>query len=153
MGKISTGRYGELFTEKDTQGFNSLDFIHRFTSPLMALLFSELFWPNFIEIDNMIFLETTFEDKSDLQQLHMAIERYKGDRQKIEESFNTVEVPSLFGAKVQDTSDEEDIILANTLASMWRARLKEIFPKKKFVVKVLDSDQTEGEIAVLFRQL
>jgi hypothetical protein len=101
----------------------------------------------------MIFLKTTFEDESDLKRLKSAIKKYGDARSLIEKSFNTIEVPSLFGAKIGDTSDEEDLILAKTLAAMWRARLIDQFPKRKFKVQVLDSSQTGGEIAVSFYQL
>ncbi len=153
MSRISADRYRSFFKEKNTQKFGPMDFIHRFTSPIMGLLFSELFWPEFIEIDNMVFLESTFEDKSDLKRLNDAVMRYKGDRHKVEKSFNTIEVPSIFGARMEDTTDEEDLILAKILATMWKARLTDKFPDKKFFVNVIGSEQTGGEIAVLFHQV
>ena len=153
MSRIPVERYGELFSEKNTNKFNAMDYIHRFTSPLLALLFSELFWPNFIEIDGMVFLEGTFEDDSDLRRLKKAEARYGNNRVKIEASFNTIEVPFIFGSRMGDTTDEEDIILAQTLASMWRARLTEKFPCRKFKVRVASSEETGGEIAVVFYQI
>jgi len=152
MSRIPIDRYGALFKEKDTDSFNQFDYIHRFTSPLLALLFAELFWPNFIEVENMVFLRSEFEDKDDLDRLHQAIEKYDSDKRKVEESFNTIEVPSLFGARMDDTTDEEDLILAKTIASMWKSRLTGMFPTRKFTVKVLGPDETGGEIAVLFYQ-
>ncbi|MCP4268814.1 MAG: hypothetical protein GY777_25080 [Candidatus Brocadiaceae bacterium] len=153
MSKISNERYRFLFKEKDTQKFNSMDFIHRFTSPILAILFSELFWPDFVEIDNMVFLENTFEDGSDLKRFNDAVKKYEGDRKKTEISFNTIEIPSLFGAHMGDTTDDEDLILARTIKSMWKARLADKFPNKKFLVEVIDSEKTGGEIAVIFHQV
>jgi hypothetical protein len=141
-----------LFGEKVAEGFDAFDLIHKFTSPMMALLFAELFWPEFVEIDNMVFLATTFEDTSDLKRLNNAVKHYQGDLRKVEESFNTVEVPSLFGARMGDTTNSEDLLLAEILAAMWRARLSEKFPDRKFVVEVIGPAETGNEVAVLFRQ-
>lgn len=152
MSRISSERYRSFFKGKDTNRFGPMDFIHRFTSPMLALLFTELFWPEFIEIENMIFLESTFEDESDYKRLMDAVIKYKRDRNKVEKSFNTIEVPSLFGATIGDTTDNEDQILAKVLASMWKARLVEKFPERDFVVEVIAAEETGGEIAVRFYQ-
>ena len=44
----------------DSAGFNYFDFLHAQGSPFNALFYSPLFWPEFIEIDGMVFLQNSF---------------------------------------------------------------------------------------------
>jgi hypothetical protein len=121
-------------------------------SPVLALLLSDLFWPDFVEIKGMVFLASTFEDESDMHLLTVAEAKYRGNKEKIEESFNLIEVPSIFGCRMSDLEDDEYILFANMLASMWEARLKQEFNDKVFTVRILSSEETGGEIAILFKQ-
>jgi hypothetical protein len=100
----------------------------------------------------MVFLADSFEDDSDRQRLYSALRKYGGDRRKTEESFNVVEVPPLFGRNMGDTSEEEDLLLATILCSTWAARLREIYPDRKFDIEVLAEDDTLDGISVIFRQ-
>jgi len=136
----------------DNTGFNTFDLIHKFGSPLSALLYSELFWPEFVEYKGMIFLASEVEDTAGRNRVDGALATYGGDRGQVEESFNFVEVPPLFGARSGETTDLEDQLLANKLASMWCARLLQVFPDRKFVVTVTEQGDTGEEIGVLFYQ-
>jgi len=49
-------RLSTLYAEKDTTNFNALDYVYAVGSPLQALMYSKLFWPEFIEIEDMVFL-------------------------------------------------------------------------------------------------
>ena len=140
-----------LWPDQDAAGFHFFDFLHARGSPRQALFYSGLFWPEFIEREDMVFLEGTIEDESDRQRLLEALHRY-GDRTKTEQSFNTVEIPSLFGRRSTETTDEEDEYLANRICTMWTARLRELFPDRKFFVEVLPADESGGEISIRFYQ-
>ena len=118
----------------DTTGFNLFDFLHTEGSGLYALFYSRLFWPEFVEIDNMVFLKETFEDEDDRKRLTETYERYGKDSRKTEESFNLVEIPSLFGRRMGETTYEEDQWLAERLAEMWSCRLQLLYPQRRFVV-------------------
>ena len=137
---------------RDTTGFNLFDTLHAEGSGLYALLYCRLFWPEFVEIDNMVFLKETFEDEDDLRRLTEAFERYGRDPRKTEQSFNLVEIPSLFGRRMGETIDEEDHWLAERLAEMWSYRLQLLYPHRRFIVEVLEPEQTGGEVAVIFYQ-
>ena len=54
-----------LYPERDTTGFGVFDFLHAEGSPLLAIFYSWLFWPEFVEIDGMVFLKETIEDDAD----------------------------------------------------------------------------------------
>jgi hypothetical protein len=145
----------ELHTEPDldTSDFEVRDFVYAFGSPLDALMYSRLFWPEFVEINEMVFLKGTIEDEDDRRRLAEAFEQNRRDRSETEQAFNLVEVPSdLFGKRMGDTTEEEDHWLAERLAEMWRSRLQLIYPNRQFVVEVLNPENTGGEVGVIFYQ-
>jgi len=135
---------------QDSSGFNFFDFLHAHGSPLDALFYSRLFWPEFVEIDGMVFLKETIEDGDDKIRLGKTLKRYEGDKTKTEQSFNITEIPSLFGKKLAETTDEEDLVLAERLAEMWQHRLRVIYPNRKFIVQALSTEETGGEVGVNF---
>jgi hypothetical protein len=102
----------------DSTGFNYFDFLHAQGSPFNALFYSPLFWPEFIEIDGMVFLKDSVEDSEDRKRLNEALHRHKGDKTKTEKAFNLIEIPSLFGKNISETTDEKDAFLADRLTEM-----------------------------------
>src|SRR5258708_6340661 len=141
--KLLSTKHG---SDIDTTSFDIRDFVYAFGSPLDALMYSTLLWPRFEEIDGMIFIEGTIEDDEDRDRLSEVFEKNERDVSRTEEDFNLVEVPSdLFGQRAGETSDEEDQRLAELLAQMWAARLHSLYPSRRFVVKVLEPEETGGE--------
>jgi hypothetical protein len=98
----------EKYKEHDTHGFNFFDLLHLVGSPLDALLYAQLFWPDFIEIDGMVFLKQMIEDEDDKARLSQALKRFNGDKTQVEKSFNLVEIPYLFGKRLMESTDDED---------------------------------------------
>src|SRR5437667_9232137 len=93
----------------DTSNFDVRDFVFAFGSPLEALMYSSLFWPKFVEVSGMVFLEGTIEDDQDRQRLAEVFEKYRHDIAKTEQDFNLLEVPSdLFGRRMGETSEKQD---------------------------------------------
>lgn len=43
------------YKDHDSIGFNYFDFLHAQGSPFNALFYSQLFWPEFVEVDGMVF--------------------------------------------------------------------------------------------------
>ena len=138
------------YKDQDSAGFNYFDFLHAQGSPFNALFYSQLFRPEFVEIDGMVFLQDTIEDSEDRKRLNEALHRYKGDKTKTEQTFNLVETPSLFGKNISETTDEEDAFLADRLREMWRCKLALAFPNREFLVKTVSAKETGGEIAIMF---
>ncbi len=143
----------ELFPGEDNTGFNAFDLIYKFGSPLTALLYSELFWPEFIEVEGMVFLASDVEDKSDQKRIISALVRYGGDKQRVEKSFNNVEVPWLFGRQAAESSDLEYRLLTGRIAAMWRARLAERFPDRAFEVTIVEPGDSDDEVGIRFFQV
>ncbi|HDH04697.1 MAG TPA: hypothetical protein ENH01_03150 [Nitrospirae bacterium] len=145
-------RLKEKYKDHDTTNFNVFDFLHAFGSGFEALFYSMLFWPEFIEIDDMIFLKGTIENDEDRQRLTDTFEKYGKDRFATEKDFNCIEISYLFGPRTAESTEEEDLWLAERLVEMWRCRLQVLYPKRNFVVNVLDPRETNNEVAILFFQ-
>ena len=142
------------FASHDTSNFSVLDFVGAFGSPVEALAYSRLFWPDFVEYQGMTFRKDALEDESDRQRVLEALVQYDQDRTRTEQSFNLTEVPStLFTRRASESTDDIDLLLANQLAEMWRARLHLLFPHLRFVVEVLSPKESGGEIALWFYRI
>jgi len=110
-----------VWPKEDFHGFSGHDLLHAKGSPFFALMYSQIFWPEFIEFDGMVFLPWVIEDDDDRSRVSAKLQ--ETDRTAVEKAFNFVEVSSLFGAGKSHTTAEEDRLLADYLASMWRAKL------------------------------
>jgi hypothetical protein len=146
-------RLSTLYAEKDTTNFNVLDYVYAVGSPLQALMYSKLFWPEFIEIEDMVFLKDRMENEDDRCAVLKVLEQHEGNRRKTERAFNLFEFPpDIFGKKMGETTEEEDRYLAEILVEMWQCRLRMLFPNRSFKVVLLTAEETGGEIGILFYQ-
>src|SRR5437870_4598141 len=105
------------------------DFMHEFGDVVSALLYSVLFVPDFVEVENSVLLRFGREDQA--QKFVEAKNNTKMTLSALESSFNFVEVPYLFSNS--DTTDDEAKLLAETIAEAWRGRLKTLYPTRIFV--------------------
>jgi hypothetical protein len=142
----------EFHKKADTSNFNVLDFVAAFGSPLDALAYSKLFWPDFLEFEGMIFLKDFVEDEEDRSRIRSALSKLSTPRE-VEQSFNQFMIPdAFFSAGLGTTTDEENIYLAERISEMWEARLARLFPNKKCVVELQLPDQTkEGATIVVYQ--
>jgi hypothetical protein len=152
LDEILVNRLRRMFSHRDTTGFNVFDFLYVEGSPILALWYSRLFWPNFVEYDGMIFLAETIEDEEDQQRVRDAHERFGRDPSQTEKSFNFVELPRLFGQQADQATDEEYGLLADRLVEMWRCRLSLVFPERNFVVARIDPNSDIEGVGILFHQ-
>lgn len=114
-------------------GFNPLDFIHAIGSPLEALLYGRLLWPEFTELEDMVFLRETLEDEDERDRVQRVLRKYENDRSRTERECNLVELPYLFGNRSGELDAEGYDFLANLLMDTWRWRLGALFPSRQFV--------------------
>jgi hypothetical protein len=139
----------EFHAKADTSNFDVLDFVSAFGSPLEALAYSYLFWPDFIEFEGLIFHQSRIEDEEDRSEIRAALSEFPS-RKEIEQSFNQFLVPEAFFASGLSTTDDENIWLAERIAEMWKARLAQLFPNKKCVVEIQSAEETgEGPTIVV----
>ncbi len=146
-------RVAKKYKISDVVNFTPLDLIHRIGSPLQAILYGRLFWQNFIEYKEMIFSEYTLDDEGDMQNIDNVLKSNNFDRSRTEHQMNIIEIPSLFGSQLGETTDEEDIELASLLAEVWNCRLHQLFPHRRFRVEVLRAPDAEYETSVCFFQV
>lgn len=137
------------FHEFDTTGFNPLDFMHRFGSPIEALLYSKLIWPDFIEIEGMVFLKNWIEDEDDARKIKAALQKNHGDKALTEKSFNSFEISFFFGSKADDANPSEYLELAKALQQSWSTKLSSLFPSLKYLVEIIEPNN-EQEVGIIF---
>lgn len=145
-------RFREKMAPNTASLFNGLDYVHALGSPLDAWLYTELFWPDFRELEGMVFLADTVEDAEDEARIETALAAYGGDKIRTQLSFNTFVVEELFGSRTGETNPTEDAILAAKLAEMWKARLMLCFPGGRIVTEVVPADTVTGVAVVFYRQ-
>ena len=141
----------EFYSKEDTRNFNVLNFVGAYGSPLLALAYAKLFWADFVEFKEMIFLADNLSEDAKEKIEELLDNNYKN--KEIEKSFNLIEVPSgIFGKNAGDTYDEEDYQLAEILKQIWACKLEIDFPTKEFQIEVLSPEDTGGEVGIAFFQ-
>ncbi len=140
-----------LYSDDDTTNFIVSDFIHAFGSPLEAMAYAKLFWPDFVQVDEMLLRSDVIEDAGDAERARQALRKWNGDLEKTERSFNRLNIPAgVFGKRINESSATIDEQLAEILVEMWEARLRQKFPNRKYLV-ILERE-SDGEVSVSFYQ-
>ncbi|WP_213457138.1 hypothetical protein [Rhizomonospora bruguierae] len=104
-----------------------------------AAAMSTLFWPEFTEYRNGVFLRFLFERHG----VDVWFDELKGDKSAVEGVVNHVHLWDVFPPK----SEAEYTVLAELaprIAAMWCAALKSAFPAREFVVSVADASEDYG---------
>jgi hypothetical protein len=112
-----------------------------------ALLYAQLFCPKFVEIDGSVLLDDSCGRADSLR----AAKATARDFEQALNSFNWLEVPYLFGDRTG--SDEGQLLLAEFVAELWRARLHYLYQPRKFEVVVETAEQTDDVVHVSFREI
>lgn len=139
----------KLYSSEDTTNFNVFDFTYAFGSVLEAMAYTNLFWPDYVQVDGAILRSDIVEDEVDVKKIRQALCESNFDIQGTECSFNRLDIPDdIFGARAGESSDEIDEQFAHVLVDMWEARLKQIYPQFQFSV-VLDTE-SDGTVYITF---
>lgn len=126
------------------------DFLYRFGSVKQALLFTELFVPDLVEVSGHVLLRS-FKPQGIEGNFLAAVGQSSMPLAELVDSFNWTEIPYLFVA--EEGVDEEYQLLAEVVAEAWHGRLKHLFPDRVFEVRVMSPDETGGAVGVGFRQI
>ncbi|MBK5374406.1 hypothetical protein JFT81_07145 [Pseudomonas sp. TH43] len=108
--------------------------------PDHVLLFSKMFFPDFVVAKGGVFLERNFSNEVFDRCFVLA----SGDLPKTEQLLNVVRIYDVFGQGASDVSDDVFLQLCNVIGFAWRMVLKEKFPEKVFCVEVSNSEQNYG---------
>jgi hypothetical protein len=129
------------------------DYVHLHGTPIQALLYSGLFLPKLVMIDDCVLLSWNVADEEAESRFRAALRDPSKTRAEVEACFNLIEVGYLFRPSSRVTTDDEDILLANLLCLSWRGWLKTCFPERNFAVDVLTCEMTGSTAGVQFYQV
>lgn len=133
--------------------FQSEDYLHAMGAAKAAILYSALFQPEFICIEDSILLAWNVRDEVDRDRFRMCLQEKKYSLEETEASFNFVEIGYIFGPQGRDTNDIEDELLAEIINSAWEAWLAYCYPERKFNVSILTPEVTGSTVAIQFNQV
>jgi len=130
-----------------------LDWLYSMGKASEALLYSILFMPELLIIENSVLLAWSVSQKSEKERFLDSLADESKDIQTLEASFNFIEVGYLFDGAGRDTSDEEDELLANLICKAWSGWLRASFPERKFQVEVLSEEDTGSTVGLHFFEI
>jgi hypothetical protein len=131
------------------------DLIFQCGDMVSALLYSTIFFPEFIEVDGSILLKENVpdvENKFRSRRVDSTLSLAES-----EASYNSIEVAYAFSTRPiadydTDTSPLEQN-LAEIIAYSWRLRLKDLYPSRVFSVSVLTAEESGSVISVEFFEI
>jgi hypothetical protein len=133
---------------------SSADLLERLSSSgdsESLLLYSELFCPRFSVFEGSVLLPWVAEDEESQKRFLHSLESGI-PRSELESSYNTIEVGYLFNPDGRSTTEVEDLLIAERIATCWRGALKEQFPGKVFTVRVYSAEEFGSTAAVSFSE-
>jgi hypothetical protein len=109
------------------------------------ICYIDILWPNFLEEDGMIIRESGRDTKEIKRQLKAGMISVS----EAEYIINHVHVHDLFPNDPDISSMDERVFLflAHNLSAMWKCRLSQLYPEKRFNVGV-DGDDFEPSVFV-----
>ena len=97
----------------------------------LAAAFAKMFWPDFIEIDGCVILQSNYSAEAFAEWM----ERYDGDGRAVESMLNHVHISDLFLNSPRDVTYSEALLefLAHALMFGWKQALQDKYPDKHFI--------------------
>jgi hypothetical protein len=155
----------EKFSPEDATFLDDpCDIVHQFGDMVSALLYSTIFFPDFIEVDDSILLRDNFIDadgscrrakEESFRSGKIETNRTVAER---EASHNSIEVAYLFANREvslneADDSEAPEMKLAVIIADAWRDKLRRHYPSRTFSVSVLSAEESGSVISVEFFEI
>lgn len=98
----------------------------------LAVAFTSLFWPEFTEHQNSVFI-APFEE-GHIENYERGLIATEGNVTSVEATLNHQHILDIFPNAETEPSREQVLFLGKVLKEMWGAKLKQDFPSRKFVV-------------------
>lgn len=127
--------------------FGVLDYLGQQGGATLAVAFTELFWPRFVEHRGCILLAHHFDERG----FEQWWTRLDGDCGAIEATVNHLHLWDVFDPEAEDVPAQAMRHLADVLAKTWRAALHEQFPDREVVVEVSDTPEDYGPTILVHR--
>ncbi len=144
------------YEARDKVDCDATDYLFACGNIAGALLYSILFVPNFCVIDDRVYLEDGIDrEKIKLPEVSDDPTRSLDD---LQESYNWRDLYDYLGRLDPPRSDDDDgaegehMMLAESVAEAWRARLAMLYPDRKFLVRAIPAEETGYGPGVGFRE-
>lgn len=129
----------EWVTGDEADGYHIQGFMSAHVTVAEAAALADLYWPNFVEYRDCVFLGFKFDRKS-VDEWYV---RLQGDVRAIESVVNHVHLWDYFVITLQ--SEYEALpALAESIATMWRAAARTAFPDRELEVAMSDGSGDYG---------
>ncbi len=125
--------------------FSIWDYLSGIANVEVAIAFSKLFWPEFIEHQGGIFLAEAF----DIEIYQQWKEKLVNDINAIERMMNHQHIDDILPG-AEKVGIDNLYYLGDTIAQMWSSRLKLVYPDRTFQV---NCDRDEYTVVVTFHQI
>lgn len=102
--------------------------------------YASLFWPDFVSVAECVILAEHYSAPA----LERWLRYFAGDRARTEQMMNQLHVDDLCQEKEPDVDPTVSTLVAETLASCWRAALTHAFPRRRFSVVTTSATSVEG---------
>ncbi|MCL1465277.1 hypothetical protein [Argonema galeatum] len=135
----------QQWKEANGYDFSLWDFLFGVANIEIALAFTQLFWPDFVEHQGGIFLTEAF----DLEIYQQWKEKLGNDINAIERVMNHQHIDDILPG-AEKVGIDNLYYLGDTIAQMWSSRLKLVYPDRTFQV---NSDRDEHSVIVTFYQI
>jgi hypothetical protein len=165
LDNIPTKYILEKFSPEDATFLDDpCDIVHEFGDMVSALLYSTIFFPDFIEVDDSILLRDNLID-ADGSFCRKKMESFRSGKietnttvAELEASHNSIEVAYLFSNDPITLDDPHssfvtEMKLATIIADAWRDKLKRHYPSRVFSVSVLSAEESGSVISVEFFEI
>ena len=135
---ISSSDYESWVTANSPNKFSLFDYLHgvfstRDLEPDLAIAFFKFLWPEFICVDGLVFLKEEYS-KSKYKELA----QQENSERDLEYWMNLISIDGLF----ESATLEQSKYFGRQLVKMWRAKLREDFSDKCFIVDcVIDGNE------------
>lgn len=150
--KIVAGNIKDLLPNLNSKGFGPFDYAFSVGSAVQALTYGKVFCPDFLILEDMVFLASAVEDEDDVNRVLQYFQKVRGEKGLVEASFNITEITNLIGGRPGDGDEGVELLLARLLHESWTALLKAKFPERQFVVEIIGAAENDDETAITFYQ-
>lgn len=114
----------------------------------LACGYTLMFWPQFTEVDGMI-----FGGEVDAETVSGWMKNCGGNRQSVEATLNHIHILDLHYRGCPDASVERIVHLGNVLKEIYSTKLRAEFPDRKFAVELYEPpDKDLEQYQLLFYQ-
>lgn len=128
------------------ESFSLLDYLSVVSSAEVAIAYTKIFSPDFIEYDGGVFLAEVFS--AELYQQWKA--KLGDDRSAIERVMNHIHLDDLFQG-ADKVGIENLAYLGEVLKQLWEYRLRSLYPNRSFQV-LCNWDKAEETVVITFSQ-